>query len=684
MSRVSNNDATPMNGGLEIKKEVYSKDYKMDDAMTGSIEVTQDVDSYITQTNFKTLNQDLKTFRSLLDAQATAIEQNSADIKALSLQVKVKKAEVFAAMEAKIDYLNSYWFEQRVDIMCTALGANEVMKDTLAEVMQGYKNVASELSADFKTLAVLEDNADVFHKLDSRIEVYKKDLLNSESYKAFAEEKQLSSSNYVTALGTGKNVSVVVEDEPEVAVVSEAVMDVIMGKTKVNFNEAEFSDELSEKGDLVSADSIFTTYVDNIKMRYTIVHQPKKVLNTIIDQHIKTIKKTLKNMVFPQRFQYHSLQSQSSMITSLNWFEEFMDYLDNYHDSKHRIVGLLFAQSEYLYDADAVQTNDRRAEYLTLLAKYFGEDLSVPDLYEIFEGVAFEIIPAILAKLSFPQEYLSDPKFYEKFRGSFYDNKSNFLSKKKSSIFYSYVHRLSVVASKNGAPEFESFTPMVQELKANFSLLQKKDSLKQFYVTNPTTDYELAHNKRIMKKSKVEKFIFDSFVEQLKSFSIYLLLARILGSTDVSKNIESFAKNYEYFYLKTEFYSSMMQLYYSSLQALNSGTKISKKKPINYYKNILSTIGDVECQDIAELKLVAQGYDLEQIVKDCSKKSPSGTLYHTQFNRVFIEMKSKDDFTNFVLSLLKKKGYPVNKLQDISPEETKKLIAKAKKAASKI
>ena len=686
MSRVNNDGPTPMNGGLKIKKEVYSKNHKRADVMTGSIEVTQDVDSYIKQTNFKTLNQDLKTFRSLLDTQTEAIEKNSADIKALSFQLREKKAEIYAAMEAKINHLSNYWFEQRIGIMCTSLGANEVMKDTLVEVMQGYKNVASELSADFKTLAVLDRNSDVFHKLDSRIEVYKKELLNTDSYKAFAEDKQLSLSNYVISTEKGNTTSVEEEgpvgnnDEPETVAISEAAMDLIMGETKVSFNE----EDSSEERDFISADSIFTTYVDTVKTSYSIASQPKETLNKIIDQQIETMKKTLETMDFPERFQYSSLQSQSYMITSLNWTQEFIDFLDNYHDPEHRKIGLLFALSEFNYCSGATQMNDRKAKYLTLLSKYFGEDLCVVDVYKIFECVASKIIPAILTKLSFPQENPSDPRFYENFRDSLYDAKSNFLLKKNSSIFYSYVHKLSMVAPKNGLPEFESFNHMAQELKKNFSLLQKKELLEHFYVAIPSTDYEFTHNERIKEKSKVEKFIYENLIEQLKSFSIYLLLSRILGSSMVSRNIQSFAKNYNYFIQKTEFYSRMMQIYYSSLRDLNSGTKINKKKPMNHYKNILSTINtdNVICQDLADLKLEAQKYNLNKVVKNFDKKSPSGTARNTPFSKAFTEMKSKNEFTNLVLNLLSKKGYPINKLQDISTKETKRFIAKAKNVAS--
>ncbi|KAL6931326.1 hypothetical protein ACO0R3_002789 [Hanseniaspora guilliermondii] len=158
MSRFENNDLTPMDGGLQVKKETINFEPK-EDAILGSDDINKmSLDAYISNGNFKTLAKNMQEYKLALERQDKAIEKANDNIQQISNSMHQKRMDVLKQLKEKIDYLEELWDETEYGIrLSKSLITNEMVYDVLINTYQSYKALTWELSTDLEKLIELHN-----------------------------------------------------------------------------------------------------------------------------------------------------------------------------------------------------------------------------------------------------------------------------------------------------------------------------------------------------------------------------------------------------------------------------------------------------------------------------------------------------------------------------------------------
>lgn len=175
MSRYDDNGLTPMDGGLIVKKETISIEPEENVILEKDDFDKMSLETYIKNSNFKTLAKNIHEYKLELERQNNAIEKANNDIKQLSDSVEHKRKSLLKQLKKKLDSLNDLWLDTKEDInICKLSDASNIIQKRLDGTLERYETLTSELSNQLQTLIELENHVDGSHNTSRRCRQKKK------------------------------------------------------------------------------------------------------------------------------------------------------------------------------------------------------------------------------------------------------------------------------------------------------------------------------------------------------------------------------------------------------------------------------------------------------------------------------------------------------------------------------
>lgn len=167
-----------MDGGLEVKKETISIEPEENVILENDDINEMSLETYIKNSNFKTLAKNMHEYKVDLERQNNAIEKANNDIKQLSNSVQQKRKDLLKQLKKKLDSLNDLWADTKADIFISGIaGASDILQETLHDTLQRYETLTAELSNGLETIIELENHVDGSHN-KSRMQHQRKKRLD--------------------------------------------------------------------------------------------------------------------------------------------------------------------------------------------------------------------------------------------------------------------------------------------------------------------------------------------------------------------------------------------------------------------------------------------------------------------------------------------------------------------------